>query len=87
MARFVFRGMISVLGFPNGDSHITRDLRYDPEGVLHTMPYKDLYGEAPIERGIFLRLQVYERGGISLVEEYERERKSVIWVCERAQKG
>ena len=51
------------------------------------MPYKDLYGEAPIERGIFLRLQVYERGGISLVEEFERERKSVIWVCERAHKG
>ena len=76
-----------VLGFPTGDSHITRDLRYNPGGVLHTMPYRDLYGKAPPERGIFFRLQVYERGGISLAEEYKRIGKSVIWVCERAQKG
>ena len=73
-----------MLGFPTGDSHITRDLRYDPEGGT---PYDGLYGEAPPERGIFFRLQVYERGGISLVEEYKRVGKSVIWVCERAQKG
>ena len=26
-----------MLGFPTGDSHITRDLRYDPEGVLPMM--------------------------------------------------
>ena len=32
VARFIFRGMISVLGFPTGNSHITRDLRYDPGG-------------------------------------------------------
>ena len=51
------------------------------------MPYRDLYGKAPPERDIFFRLQVYERGGISLVEEYKRGGKSVIWVCERAQKG
>ena len=30
--------------------------------------YDGLYGEAPPERGIFLRLQVYERVGISLVD-------------------
>ena len=54
--------MISVLGFPIRNSHITRDLRDDPEGVLHTTPYRDLYGEAPPERGIFSRLQVYETG-------------------------
>ena len=35
-------------------------------------PYDGLYREAPPERGIFFRLQVYERGGISLVEGYER---------------
>ena len=84
VARFIFRGMISVLGFPTGNSHITRDLRYDPGGGT---PYDGLYGETPPERGIFFRLQVYERGGISLVEEYKRVGKSVIWVCERAQKG
>ena len=35
-------------------------------------PYDGLYGEAPPERGIFLRLQVYERVGISPDEVYER---------------
>ena len=50
-------------------------------------PYDGLYGEAPPERGTFLKLQVYERVGILLVEVYKRVGKSVIWVCERAQKG
>ena len=50
-------------------------------------PYDGLYGEAPPERGIFYRLQVYERVGISLVEVYKRVGKSVIWVCERAQRA
>ena len=35
-------------------------------------PYDGLYGKAPPERGIFFRLQVYERVGISLDEVYER---------------
>ena len=35
-------------------------------------PYNGLYGEAPPERGIFFRLQVYERVGISLVEVCKR---------------
>ena len=39
-------------------------------------PYNGLYGEAPLDRGTFFRLQVYERVGISLVEVYEREGKS-----------
>lgn len=30
-----------------------------------------LHKEAPLERGAFLRLQAYERGGIPLVELYE----------------
>ena len=51
-------------GFPTGDSHVTRDLRDDPGGT----PYNGLYGEAPPERGTFLRLQVYERVGILLVD-------------------
>ena len=50
-------------------------------------PYGGLHGKAPLERGLYLRLQVYERVGISLVEVYKRVGKSVIWVCERAQKG
>ena len=45
----------------------------------------DLYGEAPLERVI--RLQVYGRVEISLVEIYKRVGKSVIWVSERAQNG
>ena len=48
-------------------------------------PYDGLYGEVPPERGIFFRLQVYDRVGISLVEVYKRVGK--FWVCERAQKG
>ena len=34
-----------------------------------------------------LRLQVYERVGISIVEVYKRVGKSFIWVCERAQRA
>ena len=49
--------------------------------------YNGLYGEAPPERGTFIRLQVFERVEILLVEVYKREGKSVILVCERAQKG
>ena len=40
--------------------------------------YDGLYGEAPPERSIFFRLQVYERLGISLVEVYTRVGKTVI---------
>ena len=50
-------------------------------------PYDGLYGEAPLKRGIYFRLQVYERVAILLVEVYERVGKSVIWVFESAQKG
>ena len=60
----------------------------DPEGGGGGgTPYDGLYGEAPHERGIFFRLQVYERVGILHVEVYERVETSVIWACERAQKG
>ena len=50
-------------------------------------PYDGLYGEALPERGVFFRLQAYEMVGIPLAEVYERVGKSVIWVCERAQKS
>ena len=55
--------------------------------TLGNTPFNGLYGEAPPERGIFSRLQVYERVGILLVEVYKRVGKSVIRVCERTQKG
>ena len=45
-------------------------------GVLPSF-YNGLYGKTPPERGIFFRLQVYEREGISLVEVNERVGKSV----------
>ena len=44
-------------------------------------PYNGLYGEAPPERGIFFRPQVYERVGILLFGVYERVEKSIICVC------
>ena len=49
--------------------------------------YDGLYGQAQPERGIFFRRQVYEKGGILLGEVYKRLRKSVLWVCERAQRA
>ena len=42
-------------------------------------PYDDLYGETLPERDTFLRLQVYETVGISLVEVYERVGKLSFW--------
>ena len=50
-------------------------------------PFRVLYGEALSERGTFFRLQVYERVGILLVEVFKRVEKSVIWVCEMAQRA
>ena len=48
---------------------------------------KVLYGEGPPERGTFFRLQVYERVGILLIEVFKSVGKSVIWVCEMAQRA
>ena len=56
-------------------------------GGLGGTPYNGLYGEAPPERGAFLRLQVYERGGISLVEAYGRVETNVIFGSKKVQKG
>ena len=59
-------------------------------GQLHTgggTPYNGLYGEAPPERGTYLSLQVYERGGISLVEVYGRVETNVIFGSKKVQKG
>ena len=64
-------------------SHQKQNIHY-PGG--EGTPYNDLYGEAPPERGIFFRLQVYKRVGTLLVEVYERAGKSVMRVCERAQR-
>ena len=50
-------------------------------------PYDGLYGEAPPERGIFFRLQVYERVGVSPVEVYKRVGKYVIWVFKQAHRA
>ena len=38
-------------------------------------------------KGAVFRLQVYERVRIATVEVNKRVGKSVIWVCERTQKG
>ena len=52
-----------------------------PQGII---PFNGLYREAPPEKGIFFRLQVYERAGISLVEVYERVEITVISACKKA---
>ena len=36
-------------------------------------PYHGLFGEVPPGRDTFLRLQVYKRVGISIVEEYDQK--------------
>ena len=59
---------------------------FEPGGEGGT-PYDGQYGAASPERGIFFRLQVYERVGISLVAVYKKVGKSVIWVCERAKRA
>ena len=46
-------------------------------------PFNDLCGEAPPERGICFRLQVYKRVGISFLEVYEMIGKSFILVCKK----
>ena len=46
-------------------------------------PYDGLYRKAPPEMGIFFRLQVYERVGISLVEVYKRVYKRVRGLTSR----
>ena len=50
-------------------------------------PYNGLYWEALPERGTFFGFQVYGMVGILLVEVHERVGKSVIWVCEMAQRA
>ena len=49
--------------------------------------YNCLHGEAPPKRGIFFRPQVYERGGISLVEVYKKEGKFVFPSVNRAKRA
>ena len=43
-----------------------------PAGGGGGIPYDGLYREAPPERGIFFRLQVYQRVGISLIEVHKK---------------
>ena len=50
-------------------------------------PYDSLYGEAPPERGIFSRLQVYERVGISLVGVHKRGGKNLSFGSMEGPKG
>ena len=47
-------------------------------------PYDSLYGKKEVPFSGFRNINWV---GISLVEVYKRVGKSVIWVCERAQKG
>ena len=60
----------------------SHSLVYPPRGGT---PYNGLYGEAP-PRKEYLFQASDERVGILPVEVYETEGKSVIWVCERAQR-
>ena len=74
---------------PTHKGHSSPQLSFYPVETVRKggTPYNDLYGEAPPERGIFFRLQVYEMVGISLIKVYERVQKSVISVYKKAQTG
>ena len=80
---------LNIVSAPGNQTHIIKLLCSAPRGGggggggTH---YDDLYGEALPERGTFFKLQVYERGGVSLGDVYKRVGKSVIWICKRAQK-
>ena len=71
------------------DSQSSPNQPYLPgEGTPYNGQYGGGGGGAPPESGTFLMLQVNERVGISLVEEYEKSGKSVISVCsKKAQEG
>ena len=66
---------------------LTNTLEFGPCLPQGGALYNGLYGEAPHERGTFFSHQVYERVGILLIEVYNMVGKSVIWVCERAQRA
>ena len=53
-----------------------------PRGIT---PYNGLYRKLHLHA--FFRFQVYEKVWTSLVEVYERLRKSVILVCKKGKKG
>ena len=55
---------------------LDRSRSRSPRGGGGVSPHNGLYGEVSPERCTFYRLQVCERVG-----------KSVIWVCERAQRA
>ena len=80
---------MNIVSAPGNQTNIIKLLCSAPrgggggDGGTH---YDDLYGEALPERGTFFKLQVYERGGISLGDVYKRVGKSVIWICKRVQK-
>ena len=49
-------------------------------------PYNGLYGKASPERGIYFRLQVYERAGNNSLT-IGKIKKSVISVCTKTERG
>ena len=80
----------SFLGFsPNSHDHsVFLFKKHFKKEKFDATLYNDLYGEAPPERGTFLRLQVYGRPvEISQVEVHNRVGKSVNSVCQKAQKS
>ena len=52
---------------PQQKQGLTRGKTANRGGGGEGTPYSGLYGEAPLERGTFFRLQVYKRAGISQV--------------------
>ena len=51
---------------------ISRTVKFTGGGGGGGTPYNGLYREAPLERGTFFRLQVYERVGKSFICVYKK---------------
>ena len=68
----LFRKIIAVAVELTRDLVCLALLGVQPEGGRGGTPYNGLYGKALPKRDTFLRVQVYERAGISQVEAYER---------------
>ena len=94
MKRNVWRSIRTHTGLSSSRSHVITPLEQDIAwlsghpwefGVAAPLAFCSLYKEAPPERGSFFMLQVCERvWEISLVEVYERSRKSAISACKKS---
>ena len=77
--------MLLKQGMRSGNEKMRNGNKTEVSDRLPTMAYT--WRLCLIQRGTFLRLLIFERVGISLIEVQERIGKSVILVDKKAKKG